>query len=161
MKVRLKKISILTFLVIASMFQSHIVSAKDDSDETRQIVVALFTAFNRHDVEALVELYSVDTKIVSPGVIEPRFGREVVREIYQDHFDNIPGVHDAVQNIVAEGNRAAVEFIATWDQPNEDNPDARGSLRIPTFITVRNGKIVEDITYYDQLELTENMSIEE
>ncbi len=161
MSARLKFFPIITLLIIASMFQAYNVSAEDSSEETRQIVVALFEAFNQHDVEALVELYSQDTKILSPGDIEPRIGQEVVREIYQGHFDNIPGVHDAVQNIVAEGNRAAVEFIATWEQPTEDDPGARGSLRIATFITVRNGKIAEDITYYDQLEMAENMSIED
>ncbi len=161
MNARLKQFPILTFFIIVLMFQAHNASANDNSEETRQIVVALFEAFNRHDVEALVALYSEDTKIVSPGDIEPRIGPGVVREIYQGHFDNIPGVHDAVQNIVAEGNRAAVEFIATWEQPTEDDPGARGSLRIATFITVRNGKIAEDITYYDQLEMAENMSIED
>jgi len=161
MNARLKYFPILTFLVIASMFQADNASAEDNSEETRQIVVALFEAFNQHDVEALVELYSQDSRIVSPGDIEPRIGHEVVREIYRGHFDNIPGVHDAVQNIVAEGDRAAVEFIATWEQPTEEDPGARGSLRIATFITVRNGKIAEDITYYDQLELAQNMNIED
>ena len=161
MNARLKNFPILTLLIIALMFQAHNASAEDNSEETRQIIVALFEAFNRHDVEALVALYSQDTKIVSPGDLEPRIGQEVVREIYQGHFDNIPGVHDAVQNIVAEGDRAAVEFIATWEQPAKDDPGARGSLRIATFITVRNGKIAEDISYYDQLELAKNMNIED
>ena len=160
MNTRLKKLFIFLFLVIALTFQAHNVSAQNNSEETRQIVVALFEAFNRHDVEALLELYSEDTMIVSPGYTEPRIGREVVREIYQGHFDNIPGVHDAVQNIVAEGDRAAVEFVATWEQPTENDPGARGSLKIATFITVQKGKITEDITYYDRLELTENMNIE-
>ena len=161
MSARLRFFPIITLLIIASMFQAYNVSAEDNSEETRQIVVALFEAFNRHDVEALVALYSKDTKIVSPGDIEPRIGHEIVREIYQGHFDNIPGVHDAVQNIVAEGDRAAVEFIATWEQPTEDDPGARGSLRIATFIMVIDGKIAEDITYYDRLELTKNMNIED
>lgn len=151
----------LTFLVIALTSQAGDAFAEDNSEETRQIVLALFEAFNRHDVEALVKLYSENARIVSPGNIEPRIGRKVVREIYQGHFDNIPGVHDAVQNIVAEGDRAAVEFIATWEQPTEDDPNARGSLRIASFITVQDGEITKDITYYNQLELAENMSIED
>ena len=135
------------------MFGFFAPAAHAGSDETRQIVLALFEAFNRHDVEALVEAYAEDVKIISPGDTEPRSGREVVREIYQGHFDDIPGVHDAVQNIVAEGDRAAVEFIATWDQPTEDDPDARGSLRIAAFLKVKDGLIVEDFTYFDQMAL--------
>ena len=161
MNSRLKIFPVLAFLFFALMFQPNKVAAKNTSDQTRQIVAALFEAFNRQDVEVLVALYSEDTRIVSPGDTVARIGQEVVREIYQGHFDNIPGVHDAVQNIVTEGDRAAVEFIATWDQPTEDDPGARGSLRIATFITVLNGKITEDITYYDRLELAENMNIKD
>ena len=94
-----------------------------------------------------------------PGDIEPQIGREVVRKIYDGHFENIPGVHDAVQNIIAEGNQGSVEFIASWDQPTEDDRNARGNLRIAAFITVKNGKIIQDITYFDQMELDEKMDL--
>jgi ketosteroid isomerase-like protein len=154
-----KNFSIIMLLALLLLVPVKAVLAEGDSEETRQIVLALFEAFNRHDTEALVALYTEDTKIVSPGDKEPRFGHEVVREIYQGHFDNIPGVYDAVQNIIAEGNRAAVEFIASWDQPTEDDPEARGTLRISTFITITDGLISADVTYYDRVELTENMDL--
>ncbi len=84
---------------------------------------------------------------------------EVVREIYDGHFENIPGVHDAVQNIIAEGDQWSVEFIASWDQPTDDDLNARGNPRIATFITAKNGKIIQDITYFDRMELAEKMDI--
>ena len=84
---------------------------------------------------------------------------EVVHEIYDGHFENIPGVHDAVQNIIAEGDQGSVEFIASWDQPTDDDPNAQGNPRIATFITAKNGKIIQDITYFERMELAEKMDI--
>ncbi len=128
-------------------------TANADSAETRAIVEAVFEAFNRHDLDAIVALYHPETRLVTPGYPEPRYGLEVIRATYKDHFDNIPGVYDEVTRIVAEGDQAAVEFTASWDQPTEDNPDARGALKIATFFKIKEGLIVEDITYYDRMAL--------
>ena len=154
-----KRFSMLVFLTLVFLAPINVISAEGNSENTRQVILSLFEAFNRHDTNALVELYSEDTRIRSPGDIEHRTGREHVREIYQDHFDNIPGVHDAVQNIIAEGDQGAVEFIASWDQPTKDDPNARGNLRIAAFITVKNGKIIQDISYFDRKELVEKMNM--
>lgn len=159
MNTRKNRFLILVLPALALLFPVIPTHADDDSAATRQVIVSLFEAFNRHDTEALVALYSEDAQILSPGDLNPRVGNSVVRDIYADHFDNIPGVHDAVQNIVVEGNRGAVEFTASWDQPTEGDPDARGQLRIAAFITVRNGKIIKDITYFDRVELSENMKL--
>ena len=115
-------------------------------------------SFNKHNTEALVALYSEDARIFSPGDIEPGIGRELIRKIYDRHFNNIPDVHNAVQNIIVEGDQGAVEFVASWKQATKENPMARGSLRIAAFITVKNGKIVEDIAYFDRMEMMEKMN---
>ncbi len=161
MNTRLRNFSKFMFLTFVFLFPAKVTLAEGKSEETQQVILALFEAFNRHDTEALVDLYSEDARIRSPGDIEPRIGREVVREIYGGHFENIPGVHDAVQNIIAEGDQGSVEFIASWDQPTDDDPNARGNLRIASFITVKNGKIIQDITYFDRMELAEKMDIGE
>jgi len=159
MNIRLRNLSNFIFLTLVFLSPANVTLAEGKSEETRQIILALFEAFNHHDTEALVALYSEDARILSPGDNAPRFGREVVREIYDGHFENIPGVHDAVQNIIAEGNRGSVEFIASWIQPTDDDPNARGNLRIASFITVKNGKIIQDITYFDRMELAEKMNL--
>lgn len=150
----------LALLIAATLIPAKALHADGVGEQTRDIIVALFEAFNRHDVEALVALYAEDAQLRSPGDAEPSIGHAAIRENYTGHFDNIPAVHDAVQNIVVEGTRGAVEFVASWDQPNEDDPKARGSLRIASFITVEKGKIVRDITYFDRLELDDNMVLD-
>lgn len=161
MSSKLKYAPILIYLTIAVLFPVHNGLAQGSSDETRAVILALFEAFNRHDTEALVALYSENARTFSPGDTEYQVGREAVRETYQSHFDNIPGVHDAVKNVIAEGERGSVEFIASWDQPTEADPAARGSLRIAAFITVRNGQIIQDFSYFDRVDLAEKMNIAE
>ena len=159
MNTKLKTFFIFILLTFSYLSPVEVILAEGNSEETQQVILALFEAFNRHDTEALVELYSEDARILSPGDIEPRIGQQVVREIYDSHFQNIPGVHDAVQNIIAEGGQGSVEFIASWDQPTENNPKARENIRIASFITVKNGKIIQDVTYFDRVELAEKMKI--
>ena len=126
-------------------------AAHADSSETRAIIEAVFEAFNRHDLEAIVALYHPGARLVTPGFPEPRYGLDVIRATYKDHFDNIPGVYDEVTRIVAEGDQGAVEFTASWDQPTGDDPEARGALKISAFLKIKDGLIIEDITYYDRM----------
>lgn len=151
----MKRISALAILMLGFLAPA----AHADTVETRAIIEAVFEAFNRHDLDGVVALYHPDAKLVTPGFPEPRYGLEVIRATYKDHFDNIPGVYDEVTRIVAEGDRAAVEFTASWDQPTENDPEAKGTLRISTFITITDGLISADVTYYDRMELTENMDL--
>ncbi len=134
--------------------------ADESGDTTRKIIEQLFESFNRHDTNALVDLYADDAVIMSPGDSKASIGSAAVREVYDDHFANIPDVYDAVQRIVVEGNYGAVEFIASWSQPTESDAEARGRLRIASFITIENGKIVRDMTYFDRVELSQNMDLE-
>lgn len=148
-------------LALVLLFPCKPSLAEENSDVTRKVILALFDAFNQHDADALTRLYAESASIRSPGDAEPRIGRSVVRDIYRDHFDNIPDVHDAVGNVIVEGDRGAVEFIASWLQPTKDDPNARGNLRIASFITVKGGLIVQDITYFDRVELTEKMTLDD
>ena len=159
MKTKVKTISALIAMALFTLPPDKNVFAGSNSEETRAVILALFEAFNDHDVEALVALYSPDAVTRSPGDIEASVGLEPIRETYAGHFDSIPGVHDAVTNIVVEGAQGSVEFVASWNQPTEGDPDARGTLRIASFITVKNGKIVRDISYFDRVEMTQNMQL--
>lgn len=152
--------AIFVFLALTLTYPTKTLLADGNEDTTRQVILAMFAAFNEHDIEAIVDLYSDDAQIFSPGDSEIRIGQAVVREIYANHFADIPNVHDEVRNIVIDGDQGAVEFIATWDQPSDSHPDARGKLRIAAFLIVQNGKIVKDIAYFDRQEFSNNMTVE-
>ena len=158
MKIVHNTVFVYLFLALPWQFPSGNASASEDSEATRATIEALFEAFNRHDVESLVDLYAEDTRLRSPGDHDFSVGKEFVRATYRSHFDNIPGVHNDVKKVVVEGNEGSVEFVASWEKPTASNPNARGHLKIASFITVENGKIVKDVTYFDQIEMAEQMS---
>ena len=140
--------------MIAVLFFSQYPSMANAVDTqpatTRQTVEALFEAFNRHDLDDVVTLYDDSIKLVTPSFPEARYGLEFVRDEYRGHFENIPGVHNAVTRIIVEGDYAAVQFTASWEQPTETDPGARGEIHIAAIIKVVNGKIVEDTAYFDR-----------
>ena len=117
---------------------------------TRDIVMALFEAFNAQDLDAVMALYHPDVAKINPDHPGPRVGREVVREIYSSIFQEMPGVQDIVRRIIAEGDQAAVEFTASWSLPGEDGTSMEQELHIAAFIKIKDGRIIEDVTYYDR-----------
>jgi uncharacterized protein (TIGR02246 family) len=117
------------------------------SAETDALVRRMFEAFNRHDLEALSALYSVDAVVISPDHAAVR-GPGGVRRVYAALFTQFPDIKDHVSNIVVDGDRVAVEFVSKGCvAANQDCFE----LPIAAFITVRNGLIVRDVGYFDVL----------
>ena len=78
MNTRRNRFLILVLPALALLFPVISTHADDDGAATRQVIVSLFEAFNRHDTEALVALYSEDAQILSPGDLDPRVGDKVL-----------------------------------------------------------------------------------
>jgi ketosteroid isomerase-like protein len=102
-----------------------------------------FAAFNRRDFAAMEAIYAPDARLTSSDFCAPR-KRADIRRTYQTLFDGHPDVRDVVDTIIVEGNRVAVRFHAVAT-------DGRRPLRLPlmTFLTFRDGLIVEDDTIFD------------
>jgi uncharacterized protein (TIGR02246 family) len=107
----------------------------------REVVAAMFDAFNRHDADAMAQLYAADARLTSSDFCRPR-GRADVRRTYQALFAEFPDIRDDVERIIAEGDMVAVRFTAT---------SRKGALALPiqTMLRVRGGLIVNDDTLFD------------
>ena len=55
---RPSKRSLLILLALCFLYPAQTALAESNSEETRRVVLALFDAFNQHDADALLELYS-------------------------------------------------------------------------------------------------------
>jgi len=110
------------------------------------IIGSLFKAFNRHDVEGLASLYGPDAYLMSSDFSAPRHGPEGVRKTYSELFSRMPQIHDEVKTLIVSGDEAATEFVSTWDAAG-NMPG--GKLEIATFFKFKNGKIISDITYFN------------
>ena len=107
----------------------------------REVVSAMFDAFNRHDAATLQRLYAPDARLTSPDFCSPRGRADVVRT-YAALFTEFPDIRDTVQDLVVEGDRIAVRFVATSRTHDL-------ALPIQAMIQVRDGLIVRDDALFD------------
>jgi limonene-1,2-epoxide hydrolase len=109
----------------------------------REVVSAMFDAFHRHEVEAMARLYVDDARLTSPGFCTPRAGRAEVIRTYRELFTTFPGLRDDLQDIVVDGDRVAVRFIARNDAPAVELP-------ITAFFVIRHGRVITDDSTFDR-----------
>lgn len=122
---------------------------RQKQDQNVQVVQAMFAHFNKHDWPAMAALYAEKAEFKDPA-----FGAEAKIQSHADiiaHYTElaqvIPDVHDDVKNLYPAGERQViVEFVSTGTGP-DGQPF---SLPICAILTINNGKITADYTYYDQ-----------
>lgn len=158
----MKRISIISLIIITSLSvvtvaaQKKVKEKTSESEKTRQVIEAMFAAFNRHDAEAMAELYSEDAFLDSSDFSAPKRGKQAVRETYSKYFKQSPDIKDEVKSIVVCGDKAFVEFVSsgTIEIPPPGAPsELKGqkfTVKIATVLEVKNGKIVRDVSYFDQ-----------
>lgn len=110
---------------------------------SKEVVEAMFSAFNRHDSAAIAELYTNDARLTSSDFCSPRKGKDEVRRTYQELFDDFPDIRDEVETYVVQQDKVAVKFTA--------HSEAHGPMKIEivTFLSVRDGHIVSDESIFD------------
>lgn len=129
------------------LFAASPAAATNSREEDPGVVVRkLFDAFNRHDMATLSQFYADDAEIVSPDHPRPLHGPDGVRAIYLPLFTTFPDIADHLVSLTMQDDRVAVEFISTGCK-------AAGkecfNLPIATFLTMRRGRIVRDVSYFN------------
>ena len=136
-----------------------------ETKDPRAVVERMFDCFNRHDAEGMAALYADDAVIDSPDLDQPRRGPAAVQDIYAAHFRSTPDIRDEVRELVACGERVFVEFVSSGTITNleEGAPEImrgkRFELRIAAALTITDGKITRDVTYYDQLAFMQQVGL--
>jgi ketosteroid isomerase-like protein len=116
------------------------------SGSAKAVVEARFAAFKERDVNAIAALYAPNAITTSPGFCADRTGRDAVKTTYSDLFRVYANIQDEVTSMVVDGNHVAVQFIAHARKPDGS---ALFDVRIANFLTVENGLITRDDTYFD------------
>jgi ketosteroid isomerase-like protein len=116
-------------------------------EQNKEIVAQMFAAFNAHDWQKMTTFYSPEA-----AYLDPSFGTKYVRrshgEIivkYSEMEKMFSNIHDDVQSIYATGDKVIVEFVSS----GSSGDSIKFSLPICAVLTLQNGKIVRDATYYD------------
>lgn len=131
-------------LLLASAMFAASPSAAQSPPAPRAVVEALFAAFNRHDLDAMVALYADNVRLTSSDFCAPRAGHVGVRRTYSQLFQAFPDITDTIDQLVIEGDRVAIQFTARSRASGREL-----NLRIATFITVRGGLIQSDDSIFD------------
>ncbi len=118
-----------------------------------------FEAWNAHDVDGSLALYSDDVVWVDVGIPEPLRGKEAVRQYIEGWFSAFPDIMITVTNRLVTEDQVAgeLEFNGTNGGPLQFAP---GMPAIPAtgkkangkatyFVRIKNGKAVEVHTYPD------------
>ena len=110
-----------------------------------------FQHFNNHDWEAMAGMHKEKTQLKDPS-----FGTELVwrtrEEIvakYTELSQVFPDLRDSVVAVYPSGaNHIIVEFVSTGSSPDGFN----FTLPICTIMTIEDGLVSKDFTYYDDFE---------
>ena len=122
-----------------------------------------FAAWNNHDVDGSLELYSDDVVWQDVGIPEPLRGKEAVRQYVQGWFSAFPDIKLTVTNRLVTEDQVAgeLEWSGTQTGPLQLGP---GAPAVPAtgkkvvgkgtyFVRIKDNKAVEVHTYPDNIGL--------
>lgn len=147
------KYLLILFTALSYMACNGVVSVKTnttpptDSTAIKQAKL-LFQKFNQHDWAGMAALYADTALFKDPSLgigIVPQ-SRQQTTTKYAELQKTVANIKDSVVAIYPSGsNTVVVEFISKGTAPD----GSRFELPIITVLTIENGLITKDFTYYD------------
>jgi len=117
------------------------------SEQNKKIARNWFEAFNEHNLEKLLSLYSDTAEHFSPklkirmpetqGLIK---GKQALREWWQDSFNRLPTLNYEVIKLTADEEQVFMEYLR--HVKNEED------LRVGEVLQIKNGLIVFSRVYH-------------
>ena len=115
-------------------------------ESATRIVLAFNEAFNRHDVDGMMQLMSEDCVFenTSPAPDgEVYSGKEAVTQFWQDFFRESHDAHIEIEEIFGLGERCVMRWRYNW----EDAERKYGHVRGVDIFRVRDNLINEKFSY--------------
>lgn len=126
--------------------------AKNDGSPTVEDLKQILEAFNRHDLDAIMEYFSDDCSFDFPRGPEPwgqRFiGKDQVREALAGRFKGIPDVHYGDDRHWVAGDMGVSEWTLTGTTTSGVSLKVRGC----DLWEFRDGKVVRKDSYWKIVE---------
>ena len=117
-----------------------------ETDATLSTVRRFLDAFGRHDVNGVMAAMSEDCVFENtwpPPDGERHVGPAAVRAFWERFFRETPSAAFETEEMFAGGPRCAVRWLYRWR--NADG--SPGHVRGVDLLRVRNGKVVEKLSY--------------
>ena len=118
-----------------------------NAQQNKNIAIKWFEAFNEHDLEKLLYLYSDTAEHFSPklkirqpetnGLIK---GKSALRSWWKDSFDRLPTLKYEVKNLIADEKQVFIEY----------NRFVEGEevLSVGEVLEISNGRIIASRVYH-------------
>ncbi|MBL7919104.1 MAG: nuclear transport factor 2 family protein [Bacteroidia bacterium] len=144
----MKKIATL-FLATFTIISCNNQNQKNLGNENNEkLVKQYFEYFNNHQWSKMADMYAETSEFKDPSL-----GQGIVKQTRQQIVDKytelnkvFPNLHDKVIQTYPSGDKhIIVEFVSTGTA--SDN--SKFELSICTILTIENGIITKDFTYYD------------
>ncbi|MEW6127905.1 MAG: nuclear transport factor 2 family protein [Acidobacteriota bacterium] len=112
-----------------------------------KVALQMFEAFNQHDWAKMASFYIEDAEFLDPsyGAEYVKKRREALIAKYSGMEKMSPDIRDEIVGVYAADDKVIVEFISSGSIKN----GGKWSLPICSILTVKQGKIIKDATYYD------------
>jgi ketosteroid isomerase-like protein len=119
---------------------------------TVETVKAFLEAFNRHDLDAIMEFFAEDCSMDIPRGRYPwgrrLTGRVQIREGCASRFAGLPDAHYGDDRHWAIGNMGFSEWTLTGTTPSGERIEVRGT----DHIEFRDGKVIRKDSYWKIVE---------
>lgn len=122
------------------------------SHPTVETLKAFLEAFNRHDVDAIMEFFADDCVMDAPRGPDPwgkrLVGKREAREGCNDRFKGLPDAHYGNDRHWVAGNMGFSEWTLTGTTPSGERLEVRGT----DHLEFRDGKIISKNSYWKIVE---------
>jgi steroid delta-isomerase-like uncharacterized protein len=134
-----------------------------NAEANRKLVMNWLSILNQHDTNSLVRLYDEHVSLESPNWEGVLNGSAEAKTVYSRYFTSTPDLKNDLTNVILTDTCAVVEYISTGTlEKNETGvPDymrgKRYTLKNCTRLDIRNGKIIRQVNYFDQVAFLRQM----
>ena len=131
--------------------------------ENKKLVMSWIQAINKHDTNAIGAYYDDRAQLESPNWEGTKTGKQAAMEIYGRYFLSTPDLRYELSNLIITDSALVVEYMSYGTLMNlEKNTPAymRGkqyALKNCTRMDMRNGKIMKQASYFDQVAFLRQM----
>jgi hypothetical protein len=154
---RLPLIAVAAILMVAGCTPSN--------QELTTLAQKRFSTMQAHDLEALGALYTDSAKVESTGFDKPAVGGKGVQESYRRYFTSSPDLNCTLERMTVGTDAVVLEYSSSGTMTQSELevaiPDYfRGkpyTLHHATRITVQDGKITSEMTWFDQVAFLRQM----
>ena len=119
-----------------------------EHDEAIQMLKAIATAFDQHDLEGIMAHFADDAVFEGPRGVEPwgtRFvGTEAIRDAFAARFTGIPDIRYQDDDHFVDGERGASEWTLSGTTTDGTRIEVRGC----DLWTLREDRVVKKDSYW-------------